>query len=151
MNVFSIQPGRTFAVPAPEAVPMVLSFDDWNGYHARRAIVQSVGVASQGNYQFLHTLRNFVYVYVFGERMGEITLSGLAFAGHCPFDTTDGTAQVMSYYAQKGISYTGAPVGIQIGAAGFRGFLTAAKFDIINPKGRIGQFTFRFNTLPPVR
>lgn len=32
-----------------------------------------------GNYQFLHTLSDFVYFYGFGERVGELTVTGMAF------------------------------------------------------------------------
>lgn len=32
-----------------------------------------------GNYQFLHTLSDFIYFYGFGERVGELTVTGMAF------------------------------------------------------------------------
>ena len=32
-----------------------------------------------GNYQFLHTLSDFVYFYGFGDRVGELTVTGMAF------------------------------------------------------------------------
>ena len=47
-------------------------------------IITRIGVAAAGNYQFLHTIGNDVYIYVFGDRMGDVTLHGLSFANGCP-------------------------------------------------------------------
>jgi hypothetical protein len=35
----------------------------------------------QGNYQFLHALDQFIYYYNFGDRVGELTVSGFGFIG----------------------------------------------------------------------
>ena len=148
-SIWSTKPGFALALNDPDAIPMVFDFDDWGGFDVRRSIVQGVSISRMGNFQFLHTLRGFVYVYIFGERMGEFVISGIAFAGKCPDDQTDGISKVMEYYEEKGIAFFGKPVGIQVGKAGFRAFLIGAKFDIINPKGRLGQFAFSFRTIPP--
>jgi hypothetical protein len=148
-NIFSVNPGRVIAIKDPFSVPFTLSFDDWGGFDARNAILQGVSVSTQGNYQFLHSLRNFIYVYIFGERIGEITLSGLAFVGKCPNNDTDGLSKVMEYYNKKGISFSGEPVNITVGRAPFSAFLVGAKFEIVNPKARIGQFALAFKLIPP--
>jgi len=149
-SIFSVRPGITTVIRDPEALPMSLDFTGWGGFIVRRSIVQGITVQTQSNYQFVHTLRGFVYVYVFGERIGDLIISGLSFSGRCPGDTTDGIKEVMNYYDQQRVSFAGNPTNIRIGRAGFRGFLVGAKFEIVNPKGRVGQFQLRFNVLPPV-
>lgn len=148
-NIFSVGPGIAVPIRDPRAVPMTISAEGWGGFASRQAIVQRVSVSSTGNFQFMHTLRNYIYVYVFGERIGELILSGVAFAGTCSGWGGDGISKVMRYYAQKGIGFTGRPLGVQIGASGFQAFLVGAQFDINNPEAQIGQFQLKFNILPP--
>lgn len=148
-HIFSVSPGHVVAVRMPDAAPMAISLDGWGGFQTRRSIVQSISITTQGNFQFLHTLRGFVYVYVFGERMGELTLSGLSFAGMCDGGNSSGLMQVINYYDQYRVSKTGQPVSVWIASAGFRGFLIGSKFDIVNPEAGIGNFSLQFKTIPP--
>lgn len=60
--------------------------DFWEGrvsYDIHRSIITRIGVSHAGNYQFLHTLGNSVYIYTFGDRMGQVTVHGLSFAKQC--------------------------------------------------------------------
>jgi hypothetical protein len=148
MNIISSQAGQAVVIRDPRAVPMLLSFDNWGGFVVRNCILQGIAVSTRGNFQFMHTLRGFVYVYVFGERMGSVVVNGMAFQGRCPADNTNGLEQIMQYYGANRISATGAPVGIAIGSARFRGFLTATSFQILNPLARIGQFSLNFDIIP---
>jgi hypothetical protein len=135
----------------PESLPMVLSLTGWGGFVVRQALVQGISIQSAGNFQFLHTLRGYVYAYVFGERIGNLILSGLAFNGSCiTGGYIDGISRVMEYYNTYRISRAGAAIGIQVGAAGFYGFLVGTQFNIVNPAGRIGQFQLQFNIAPPI-
>lgn len=47
------------------------------------AIVTQIAIQSQSNYQFLHSLENLIYVYSFGDRIGETTLAGIGFVRPC--------------------------------------------------------------------
>ena len=149
MNFFSVSPGYAIAFNDPNVVPTVFGFEDWGGFVTRNAIITGIGVSQQGNYQFLNTMRGFIYAYVFGDRMGEILLSGLAFQGNCLGGAFSGMDQIMNYYAQKRIANTGLPIGVAFGQAGFRGFLTGTGFNVTNPEAQIGQFVYRIENLPP--
>jgi len=52
-------------------------------FDTHRSIIVRMQIAEQGNYQFLHTIGNDVYIYVFGDRIGSLTLSGISFATDC--------------------------------------------------------------------
>jgi hypothetical protein len=135
----------------PDSLPMVLSLTGWGGFVVRQAVIQGVSVQSAGNFHFLHTLRGYVYVYVFGERIGNLIITGLAFNGSCiTGGYLDGISRVINYYDAFRVSRGGAAIGIQIGAAGFNGFLVGTSFRIANPEARIGQFQLNFNITPPV-
>lgn len=151
MNIFSTRPGMAMVIRDPESLPMVLSLAGWGGFTVRQAIIQGISIQSASNFQFLHTLRGYVYVYVFGERIGNLTITGLAFNGSCiTGGYIDGISRVIQYYDAFRVSRGGAAVGIQVGAAGFNGFLVGTQFQIVNPAGRIGQFQLQFKITPPV-
>ena len=73
-----------------------------------------MAVAQQANFQFLHTLGSDVYVYVFGDRIGQLSLSGVAFASGCgnavtpvsgqPFAGDHGLVGMNDWYKDNRIS-----------------------------------------------
>jgi hypothetical protein len=146
--IFSSTPGVACVLNDPFVLPITFNFTGWGGYATRRAILQGITISSKGNYQFLHTLRNYVYVYVFGERMGDVQITGLTTMSECGTGHSSGISEVIRYYANNCISWTGAPVGIQIGFAAFWGFLVGIDIGTTNPESRIGRFTLTFNTIP---
>lgn len=149
-TIFSVRPGLAVAIRdrALAGAPMRLDLDDWGGYPQRTAIITGISVAKAGNYQFLHTLRGFIYVYVFGERIGDLILQGITFTGQCPGGGENGFDGVVDYYEQNAIAFRDDPVGVEIASSGFLAFLTAAKVDIVNPKAGLGQFTLKMNAVP---
>jgi len=146
-NIFSVRPGVAISLKNLDAVPITFGLLNWGGYPIRRSVIQTIQVSSQGNFQFLSTLRNYIYVYVFGEKPGNMVLTGTMFRGDCGL-LVDGWSTTMNYYANQAISTTGSPVPVQIGASGFYAFLTGANFKILRPEFNIGQFVFSFTTLP---
>lgn len=92
--VFPNIPGRATIIPHNSKVgniPLTIELKgsgsptsvDWDGPVTMKAIVTSLSIRFRGQQQFLHTLRDFIYVYSFGEGMGEARMSGLAFADTC--------------------------------------------------------------------
>ena len=104
------------------------------------SIITRIGVSAAGNYQFLHTIGNDVYVYVFGDRMGDITLHGLSFAQPCPTPSVGrpttaalppapggvhGFERLFDWYSANRIAATPLPARVRIGAkTTFKGFIT---------------------------
>jgi len=147
--IFSNSPGVATAIVDPRVIPVTFGFGGWGGAAVRNAIIRGVGIRSQGNYQLRYTLRNFTYVYVFGEKAGDFIVSGLTFAGNCNNSDFAGISGVLDYYGNFGIAYYGNPVPIQIGAAAFWGFLVGVDTGIQDPDSQMGQFSLTFKTLPP--
>jgi hypothetical protein len=160
-NIFSSNAGYVVAVDGA-AAPVVFVVDGDAGlFHDLKAIVTSVGIQGQGGYQFMHTLREYIYVYVFTERVGEIAVSGLAFPAACDsfgaqgaqgcVAGTTGLERILTWYECNRITTRAAPVVISFGdAVIYDAFLVSCKADIVNAEAGIAQFTLRFNYIPNV-
>ena len=157
--IFNNAPGRGMAVPSTvTAIPFRLNID---GFHSAAsgggttsstqfsAVTTGVRVAFGSNHQFLTTVRNFIYVYVFGDHMGEFSINGITFTGGCNSGGIDGLSGVLSYYRQKNLAATGKPVSVQLGAGSFRAFLTGVEATMDDPAQSIGKFKMQFNMVPP--
>lgn len=112
-----------------------------------RAIITQGAIVEQGNYQFLHTLNETIYAYVFGDRIGELRISGICFAHPCD-SRISGMKQVIDNYRAKRIAQTGGPVQVSFGEIDYKGFLVGMNLDVSDPERNLGQWTFSFNTFP---
>jgi len=146
-NLFAIEPGMAIAINDPGILPITFVIGNWGGYPVRNAIIQGFSISTRGNYQFLHTLRNFTYVYVFGEKMGDITVTGQTFVGSCDYYNWSGVSNTIGYYAQNAISWIGAPIYIAVGLAVFYGFLVGLDLMLQNPESRLGKFTLKYRSI----
>lgn len=112
-----------------------------------RAIITQAGIVENGNYQFLHTLNETIYAYVFGDRIGELRIAGMCFAHPC--DGSDsGMKQIIDNYRANRIAERGGPVGVSFGETDYRGFLVGMNIDVTDAERNLGQWAFRFNTFP---
>lgn len=168
-TLFITHPGQVVAIPGDVgSLPLTIFLDDWPGYPAIRAIITHVGSQSSGNYQFLHTLKEYIYVYVFGERIGDLSIGGLLFAEACELQNNSGVAdatnpanganaasgfeQLSDYYKSHRIAKRGAPLTIMIGVTGmakYQGFLVSQRLELVDPQQQLGQFSLFFKNLTP--
>lgn len=116
------------------------------------AIVTHAQMEQAGNYQFLHTVQDFIYVYIFGDRIGTLTVSGVAFLAKCS-GAGVGIEEVIQYYNNNRLAIAGGPVRVGFGSIPFEAFLTAASFNVRDTglNGSLGFFTFQFHTFPDER
>lgn len=145
------QPGTVIAVADPTDTPLPLAVQGWGGAASMKSIITELNVGRQSGTQFVHSLKDSIYAYSFGERIGALRIAGLSFASLCGTDATSGVEAVLNYYNQYRASSAGAPVTVAIGtsAAGrLRGFLTQLNLSIARPEARLAQFALDFVTLP---
>lgn len=117
------------------------------------SIITRVGVSAAGNFQFLHTIGNDVYVYVFGDRMGDITLHGLSFAGGTCGESgragRHGFEELFKWYTANRIAVQKVPAKVTIGRdTTFTGFLIGITGDASDSKSRTIQFQLTISLLP---
>jgi len=150
--------GRVFAVPDRVAQGSISLGNltnpagvDLITYQNQNTIITRIGVSAAGNFQFLHTIGNDVYVYVFGDRMGEITLHGLSFAESCqgPSGAGHGFELLFDFYQQSRIAVNPNVVTVRIGRSTiFKGFMTGITGDVSDSMTRTIQFQMTISLLP---
>ena len=119
-----------------------------------RAIITQAALVENGNFQFLHTLDETIYAYVFGDRIGELRVSGVCFTQPCSQGSgeiggSSGIKQVIDRYAENRIANTGDVVLVNYGPdSTFKGFLTGMNVEVTDAERNLGQWSFRFHTFP---
>lgn len=148
--VFATRPGQVVQLddPALACSTNFLSLDPDITFDAERSIVTRVTVSQQVNVQFLHTLGSLVYVYVFGDRMGQVALSGLSFACECPDGTDLGAEKMMLWYKRHRASKRADPVRVTIGRTVIEGFVTSFTEDVVDPSVKLVQWGVNLASLP---
>lgn len=119
-------------------------------------IITGMTLEMSGNYQFLHTVNDFVYFYAFGDRVGTLTLTGLGFMTACPGSSKGGILKLYDYYmSNRAIKRGGKALRVVISggqpSASIKlwGFLTGMRMDIADSQmGTVGYWTLRFEVLP---
>jgi hypothetical protein len=164
-HIFSSQAGRAVAVAGDAATIAFAVDNDVLLFNDLMAIATSVGIQGQGGFQFMHALREFIYVYVFTERIGEIVVNGLAFPAVCNFGPQgpqtgpqavcaqgiSGLERIMTWYECNRITTRAEPITITLGVdVSYTAFLVGIKADIVNPETGIAQFSLRFNYVPVI-
>jgi len=157
MRIFSYAPGRAIELPLRYAVGSVAvaSVVGSNGvpisFNVQKTIITKVGVSLAGNYQFLHTIGNDVYVYVFGDRMGQIVLHCLSFPSRCNGDdSVHGFQHLYDWYRDNRIARSRDLVTVTLGGIAFRGFLIGSSPEFTDPDTKISQTQLVLSLLPEV-
>jgi len=155
ITMFSKAAGLVSAFPDPTIpIKASLRMEGWGGFDEFKAIVTRVTVSSQGNYQFLHTLGGDVFIYVFGDRVGQLSVSGLAFDSTCDDPAGSiGVERVFSYYNSNRVAARKTPIKVTIGlATTVKAYLIGLGADVADPKSRIWQYNMQLALIPePLR
>lgn len=118
-----------------------------------RSCLTQLGVSKQANYQFMQTLRDFVYIYTFGNKIADLQLGGVSFPGIClPGGSVTGFELLDRYYQTFTLANRGAPVVIAIGTTlSFSGWLVGLTNNILDPMTGMSQFQLAFKFFQPRR
>lgn len=145
-------PGRTVALmdPAVQGAIVTASTNPVLGYTTQRSVITRLTLSHQGNFQFLHTLGNDIYIYVFGDRVGSVTLSGLSMAASCDDSAAlHGGEMLLNWYAQNRIAQRQSPILVSLGAQTvISGFLIGLNQDVVDPQTRIMSFVLNMAVIP---
>jgi hypothetical protein len=154
MDIFETQPGVAIALDSP-GIPMNLFLEEWGGYSDFKSIITAIGVQAQGGVQYMHTLRDLIFTYVFSERVAPLSIQGVSFAAACE-ELTDrlmpsnhGLEYAFAYYLQNRVTSLGLPLTIVLGlSTPFFGFLDKGSFQMQDTERLLGTFSFNFTTIP---
>lgn len=152
--VIKSQPGIVQVYkPKGSALPGVLSVTGPGGtFDSMRAvIITGMGVDQAVNVQFMPSLEKLIYVYSFGDRMGAITLHGLAFDRLCRKSSHayQGMRELLEYYDESRAITEDRIIKVLIGGKyRFQGFLVSMATNTQSAEMRLNSFTMKIATLP---
>jgi len=154
MIVFQCNRGSVVRMDDPGAqctIGFVGVPDDPVSYSPTRAIITRLLVSQQTNVQFLHTLGAAIYIYVFGDRVGMLALSGIGFNAACESPVGPGQlgiVQTLAWYQRNRVAMTGRPVRVAVGTKVFEGFVVSGSWDTIEPESGLTQWGVQMAILP---
>lgn len=152
-TLFMTRPGMAVALADEGDVGLPLRVDDIGGswFAGFKSILTECAISLDGNYQFTHTLSEVIYAYVFGDRIGQVRLSGLSFADACPGGGSTGIELVMGWYERNRIAVRDTIIQVQVGtssAGRLYGYVTNLRVELTKPEARISQFGMILHVFP---
>jgi hypothetical protein len=154
MILFETTPGSVLVMddPAAQGVIPLVTTKPVLDFQNQKVLITGIGLAEETSHQFMHTLGGDIYIYVFGDRIGQLMISGLACASNCD-DQGDpgeqhGFEQTMRWYRQNKMSARPDPVQILIGHTPLKGFLTGLQGSVADPNAFLMRFDLTLMVLP---
>lgn len=139
-------PGAVTVKQAP------ISYDD------RLSIITRVSLAQETSQQFLHTLGGDVYIYVFGDRIGQMTISGLCLALDCEQSELDagneaggwdhGVEKMLDWWKENKLSKRPKPLITMIGNKAIPAFAGQMVVSVFDHKLNLWQFDLNLFVVP---
>ena len=125
-----------FIVPAPQ-----------NRTFVTQALITGVTYSQRTNTQFQQSLDNVIYVYSFGDQMGDLTLTGLAFARACD-GRDNGVSNVQKFYREHRVSQRVSNLEVVFANEVIRGYLVGLSMNTVDPSSGLHQFNLLLKTIP---
>jgi hypothetical protein len=143
--------GRSTLGPSPLAIR--LKGTDLGGQGGQNpnatAIVTQSKITAAGNTRIQHAADETIYAYTFGDRIGELQISGVCFARAC-FNREPGKSQVLRIYRENRVAASARSVLLSIGTDVFRALLVGMTLEVADPETELAQWGMRFMGLTGV-
>ncbi len=114
-------------------------------------IISRMGFAQRSNIQLSNTLKRSVYIYSFGDFLGDLRIEGIAFHGMCGDTSEDrilGIEYVLAYYNQAKASRTATPVKVVVaGSSQIVGVIVGMTTQTVDADGMAHTFTIDVKSL----
>jgi hypothetical protein len=159
MRIFTAEQG-TVAVITPAGagtVPFVIQVDGSKlDVGLIRGILTAVSMSQDINVQFMHSLNDTIYINVFGNKIGQMTLSGIVFlAKVCESDGAVNSdppfEKFYKYYLDNNALSKPNALSVQLGTGTtFKAFLLNFTFQLTDAQTSLGQFTMSLAVVPKV-
>lgn len=136
----------------PAAIIGVSSSPDIT-FESHKSIITSVGISEQCNAQFLHTIGDSVYVYTFGDRMGEVRLGGISFAANCDdsgAEVEHGLVSIRKFFHANKVSKIRNPMHVLLSASGeeIQAYLVAWTGQVVQSEHRVFEWSLQMAAVP---
>lgn len=155
--MFQGAPGRVVRLddPATQGKAYICHLDPDITFDAQLSIITGLTLSQRGNVQFLHTLGGQVFIYVFGDRIGELIVSGLSFAGACPGEgdlgPDHGAGKILAWYRDNRVAARQTPITFTIGQEVVQGFVTGVSENVVDPSTLLTAWNVQVQVMPDNR
>ena len=119
-DIFNSTPGIVVAMKAPQAIPSRIRIGTFT---PKAALISGMNYTQRTNQQFQYSLDKNVYIYVFGDLMGTLEISGIAFPQLCTGE--DGIVEVFEFYRKNRASVQPQSISVAVGNHVITGLMTA--------------------------
>ena len=122
----------------------------WPGFEIMKAIFTRIRMQENTNHQFAHMLGGNIYLYAFGDRIGSLSLTGLAFHDNCSGAAQIGISNVIQYYRANRLTIRPQPIKVTLDPfTTFECYLFAVHGDTLKVEERMYQFSMTLALIPP--
>ena len=164
-SIFASSAGTVMAIDATPnggavGMPLTIAIDSDQIGGAQTTSVDQLGgiitsftITGETNTQFMHTLRDVIYLTVFGDKIGSLSIGGYLFLNTpltCGPDGTEGSPLTLfySFFYNKYVGARKEPLLIAVGPEILKGFLLSFQIQVADPQFMLGQFTMQMALLP---
>jgi hypothetical protein len=124
-----------------------------------KAIITGFAWQDGVNVQFTHTMGDDIYMNIFGNRMGTLTINGVAFASVAragivgcdspPTVRAHGIISVIDWYRENRVSTKQSSIKVTVGGeASVAGYLISATYRIDDPEKWMMNYQLQIATVP---
>lgn len=149
-DIFNSRTGYVAVVPGQAVIPGRIKI---SGFEPAAALIENIDYMQKTNQQFQYALDGSVYIYVFGDEMGNVQIKGIIFPLLCEGQAT-GMKEVLAFYAARRASKSQELVEVSFGDEVITGFLTGLGVSGVGMadegKAAIQSYVMVINTLPKV-
>jgi hypothetical protein len=147
-DVFNSRTGYVAVVPGQAVIPGRVKI---SGFEPTAALIENINYRQRTNQQFQYALDGSVYIYVFGDEMGNVQIQGMILPILCTGEST-GMKEVLAFYAANRASKSQALVEVSVGEEVVSGFLTGLGITGVgvasDALAMIQRYSMVINTLP---
>lgn len=149
MILFQSTKGRVIAIEEGEPAQFAqYSISPTIEYKVDNAIVTQIAVGEQTNVQFLHTIGGRVYIYAFGDKMGQLGVSGIGFEMTCDnLDNSSGIENMYKWYQRNNVTRRFNPITFSIGKVSISAFLVTFNASIVDTNTGLQQWSLGLSTI----
>jgi len=144
--------GKVIAVDdpgMPANMQATIKVDSLPAFETSRAFITRIIFNEKPSISLMNTVGGAVHLYVFGDDIGGLMVSGLAFDAECDGDNKKlGIENIIEYYRENKVSKRREILSITIGETNLRGYLIGINGESLDPKVRIWQFNLQFALIP---
>jgi hypothetical protein len=110
-------------------------------------IITRINSEQRTNTQFQQSLENVIYVYSFGDQIGDLQISGLAFPRRCK-DDKNGIQELIKFYREHRVSRRVQRVQITFANEVINGFIVGMALSTVDASSGAHNFNLLLKTLP---